>query len=102
MTEVDIEQDQSTDTDEETKEPSMYKVILLNDDYTPMDFVVMILMHIFNKSEQEAVTIMLSVHKGGSGVAGIYSRDVAETKSTLVHTLAKEAGYPLASIVEEE
>ncbi len=98
----DIDVIEKTDTDEEIKEPSMYKVILLNDDYTPMDFVVMILMHIFNKSGEEATMIMLSVHKSGSGVAGVYSKDVAETKSALVQSLGREAGFPLATTIEEE
>lgn len=98
----DIDVIEKTDTDEEVKEPSMFKVVLLNDDYTPMDFVVMVLMHVFSKPAEEATVIMMSVHKSGSGIAGIYSKDIAETKSNLVHSLAKEAGFPLATIVEEE
>lgn len=77
------------------KPPARYQVILLNDDFTGMEFVVMILMKIFQKKEEEAFQIMLDIHKKGSGVAGTYSKDIAETKVHLTHTQAREAGYPL-------
>ena len=89
-------------TREETrvKEPPMYKVILLNDDYTTMEFVVMILETVFLKSAADAQTIMLSVHEKGSGIAGIYSREIAETKVVTVHHYAKQNEYPLKCVME--
>ena len=91
-----------TDIDEDIKEPSMYKVLLLNDDYTSMEFVVMVLIHVFNKSQEEATMIMLKVHNQGSGLAGVYSREIAETKVSLVHSLARENQFPLKATIEEE
>ena len=88
--------------DVELKEPSMYKVLLLNDDYTPMDFVVSILMRYFNKDKAMAKKIMLNVHRQGKGLCGIYTYEIAETKSTLVQTEARENQYPLRCIMEEE
>lgn len=82
-------------------EPPMFKVILLNDDYTPMDFVVMILMGVFHKDRTEAEKIMLQVHNEGSGLCGIYPHDVAETKVTAVECLADESRYPLRCVMEE-
>ena len=86
----------------ETKEPSMYKVVLLNDDYTSMDFVVMILKQVFHKSPAESQRIMLAVHEQGSGVAGLYTRDIAETKIAVVHQLAQQNEFPLRCILEQE
>lgn len=86
----------------QTKEPSSYKVLLLNDDYTPMDFVVFVLKTFFNHDETMAHKIMLDVHQKGSGVAGIYTFEVAETKSYQVNQLAKANQYPLKSIIEED
>lgn len=86
----------------DTKEPSMYKVILLNDDYTSMEFVVMVLQQVFLKSIEESQRIMLEVHQNGSGIAGIYTRDIAETKSTIVHQLAQHNQYPLKCRLERE
>lgn len=97
-----IEKEPTTDVDEETKEPSMYRVILLNDDFTPMEFVVLILMEVFKKSPQEAELIMMQAHKTGSAQAGVYSKDVAETKVNIVSSLSKEAGFPLKAVIEEE
>lgn len=92
------------DTDDETssevKEPPLYKVILLNDDYTTMDFVVHILETIFGKGPLEATAIMLSVHKNGSGIAGVYPYDIAETKSYEVNEAAKAEGFPLKCRIE--
>ncbi len=85
-----------------TKRPERYKVLLYNDDYTPMDFVVNVLVEIFGKSPAAATQIMLQVHKGGLGVAGVYVREVAETKVSVVHRAAEERGYPLRSGVEKE
>ena len=84
-----------------TSEPSMYKVILLNDDYTSMDFVVHILETVFRKSPTESQEIMLSVHQSGSGVAGIYTKEVAETKIELTHHIARQHEYPLSCTMEE-
>lgn len=85
-----------------TRRPPMYKVILVNDDYTPMDFVVMVLEHIFRRSHDEALSIMLEVHHHGSGIAGIYTRDVAETKIAQVAEYARINEYPLQCTLEPE
>ncbi len=83
-------------------EPPMFKVILLNDDYTPMDFVVSILQNVFHKSPGDAESIMLSVHNNGSAVCGIYPYEIAETKVARVARLAADAGHPLRCTMEEE
>lgn len=83
-------------------EPKQYKVLLLNDDYTSMDFVVEVLMNIFHKSYSEAETIMLEVHRKDRGLCGVYTYEVAETKVMQVGKLAKEQGYPLKAMMEEE
>ena len=85
-----------------TKRPPMYKVILLNDDFTPMDFVVMVLEQIFRKPHQEALNVMLEVHQKGAGLAGIYTRDVAETKVDQVIEYARINDYPLQCTLEQE
>lgn len=82
--------------------PSMYKVILLNDDYTTMDFVIHVLKSCFNKSEAEAHKIMLSVHQTGKGVCGIYPYGVAETKISQVQDLAQQNEMPLRCTMEKE
>jgi ATP-dependent Clp protease adaptor protein ClpS len=82
--------------------PRRYKVIFHNDDYTTMEFVVLVLMKFFHKSETEATHIMLSVHHKGYGVAGLYTKDVAETKVAEVHDFAKEYGMPLRLTAEPE
>ena len=84
----------------DTKEPSFFKVLLHNDDYTSMEFVVSILEKIFNKSTIEATRIMLDVHRQGVGVCGVYTYEVAETKVETVHTLAAENGFPLRCTME--
>lgn len=86
----------------ETEEPSFYKVLLLNDDYTPMDFVVYVLKTFFKHDDKSAEKIMLDVHKLGSGVAGVYTFEVAETKALQVNQFAKSNKYPLKCIVEED
>lgn len=83
------------------QEPSMYKVILLNDDFTPMDFVVHILSKFFAKTNEEATTIMLQVHHQGSGVAGVYSHEIAETKVYLVNDYSKKNKHPLKCVMEK-
>ena len=84
------------------KAPPLFKVILLNDDYTPMEFVVDILEQIFERSPSAATRIMLEIHNGGLGVAGVYVLEVAETKVAQVHRAAEERGYPLRAGVEKE
>jgi ATP-dependent Clp protease adaptor protein ClpS len=91
----------SDDVQEIIKEPSMFKVLLLNDDYTTMDFVVEILMNVFGKSFEAATEIMLNVHRKGSGVCGIFPLEIAETKIDTVHSLAREKGFPLRCALEE-
>jgi ATP-dependent Clp protease adaptor protein ClpS len=85
-----------------TKRPPLYKCILLNDDYTPMEFVVEILKEIFHKPHAEATRIMLHVHQNGMGVAGIYPYEIAETKVRTVEELARESQYPLKCVLEKE
>jgi ATP-dependent Clp protease adaptor protein ClpS len=87
---------------EELKEPKMYKVVLLNDDYTTMDFVVMVLMVIFHKSLEEAQKLMLKIHKSGKAVCGVYTFEVAETKVAQVDVMAEKHQYPLRCTLEEE
>ncbi len=82
-------------------EPTLYKVILLNDDYSTMDFVIHVLEDVFQKSPAEAYRIMMQVHQLGSGVAGIYPWEVAETKVETVSAMAKKAGFPLRAVTEE-
>ena len=89
------------DIQETTKEPSMFKVLLLNDDYTTMEFVVEILILVFAKSLDSATEIMLNVHHKGIGVCGIYPLEIAETKVEAVHSLARERGFPLRCALEE-
>ena len=85
----------------EVEIPKQYKVILLNDDYTPMDFVVSVLETIFQRSPAEAVRIMLQVHNQGAGLCGVYSKQIAETKLALVHQRARGEGHPLKCAMEE-
>ena len=85
-----------------TKRPPFFKVVLLNDDYTPMDFVVYILKDVFRKSHEEAVSTMLEIHQKGAGIGGVFTRDVAETKAELVITMARRNEYPLQCRVEKE
>ena len=85
----------------ETKEPPLYGVVLLNDDYTPMQFVVDILESVFEKMPAEAHRIMMQVHLNGRGIAGVYPWEVAETKADKVASLASGAGHPLRATVEE-
>ena len=88
------------DSRTKTKKPSMYKVIMLNDDYTPMEFVVEVLEHFFSLTREKATQVMLAVHTQGKGVCGIYTKDVAETKSELVNQAARDNGHPLLCEVE--
>jgi len=90
-----------SETREKITEPPMYRVLLHNDDYTTMEFVVEILMNVFHKSIEDATRIMLNVHKTGHGVCGVYTFEIAETKVETVHELARERGFPLKSSIEK-
>lgn len=84
-----------------TKPPPMYKVMILNDDYTPMDFVVIVLQKFFSLTREKATQIMLKVHREGMGVCGVYSKDVAATKVDQVRSYAKQHQHPLQCLMEE-
>lgn len=86
----------------EVQEPSFYKVILLNDDFTPMDFVTHVLQKFFNKNPEEAKKVMMDVHNQGQGVAGVFSFEVAETKVFLTNNLSKQNKYPLKCTMEKD
>ena len=92
----------ATKTKPATKKPSLYKVLLLNDDYTPMDFVVQVLEAFFNKSREEATRIMLHVHRKGVGLCGVFTYEVAETKVSQVMAAARQAQHPLQCTMEKE
>ena len=89
------------DTKPKTKKPSMFKVILLNDDYTPMEFVVTVLEKYFNKKQEEATQIMLHLHKNGVGICGIYTYEVAETKCKVVLNFSRKNEHPLQCSIEK-
>lgn len=91
-----------TKTRPKTKRPSLYKVLLLNDDYTPMEFVVLILERFFNKNREEAVEIMLHVHRSGVGICGVFTYEVAETKVAQVIEFARRHQHPLQCTMEKE
>ena len=91
-----------TKTRPKTKKPSLYKVLLLNDDYTPMEFVVHILEKFFNKAREEAVQIMLHVHRHGVGICGVFTYEVAETKVAQVIEFARRHQHPLQCTMEKE
>jgi|TARA_B110000014_G_scaffold263871_1_gene262186 ATP-dependent Clp protease adaptor protein ClpS len=84
-----------------TKKPNLYRVIILNDDYTPMEFVIFILQSFFGMDKDKATQIMLAVHTNGKGVCGIFTKEVAETKSQQINNFAKENEHPLVTDVEE-
>lgn len=87
--------------DPEVKRPSLYRVVLLNDDYTPMEFVVHILEQFFALNREKATQVMLAVHTQGKGVCGVYTKDIAETKAALVNDYSRENQHPLLCEVEE-
>ena len=104
---TDIEGEPNTDpvedvllADPELKKPQMYAVVMYNDDYTPMEFVVDVLQNHFKHSLDSAINIMLAIHQQGKGIAGIYPKDIAETKAQTVNREARQAGYPLLSQIE--
>ena len=92
----------ATRTERRVARPRRFKVILFNDDYTPMEFVVAVLESVFGKSPAEATQIMLHVHRNGAGVAGVYVLELAETKVATVHRMAEERGHPLRAGTEPE
>jgi ATP-dependent Clp protease adaptor protein ClpS len=98
----DTREDGQTATKPKVEHPKMYKVLLHNDDYTTMEFVTEVLMNVFRKSRVEATRIMLSVHRSGKGVAGVYTREIAEAKSGQAMDLARSSGYPLLVTTEPE
>ena len=100
--EHDLDRDIAVQTEKKLKRPSLFKVLLHNDDYTTKEFVVQILEYVFNKDNTEAVQIMLHVHRNGIGVAGVYPYEVAETKVQTVEGLARQYEYPLKCSIEEE
>jgi ATP-dependent Clp protease adaptor protein ClpS len=89
-------------TEQETRKPRLYKVLLHNDHYTTMEFVVDVLRSVFHRSESDATAIMLHIHRNGVGVAGVYTREIAETKAAKVTALAQEAEFPLLCTLEPE
>ncbi len=97
----DPHEDLESNVEEDLQEPPMFKVLLHNDDYTTMEFVVEILEKVFHKSTAEATQIMLHVHRNGVGVCGVYPEEVAETKVEMVHHLARKNGFPLKCTMEE-
>ncbi len=97
-----LEEDVISETKDDIDEPPMYKVLLHNDDYTTMEFVVEILMFVFKKSSEEAVKIMLNVHHKGVGICGVYPYEVSETKVKTVDALARENDFPLKCTMEKE
>ena len=96
--EIEIELEDELDL----QEPKKYKVFLLNDDYSTMDFVIDILTRIFRKSTDEASTIMLNIHNNGREVCGVYTHEIAATKVAQVKTISREKGFPLKAVMEEE
>ena len=102
MTQHQTDEQLSSRTPDETREPHMFRVLLHNDDYTTMEFVVEVLMYVFNKSPESAAKIMMDVHKQGIGECGVYTHEVAETKVDTVHNLARESGFPLRCTMEQE
>lgn len=96
------EDDLLTLPDQKLAKPNLYKVVLNNDDYTPMEFVIHVLQKFFRKNETEAVQIMLLVHKTGKGIAGVFPLSIAETKVKQVNDFSKQHGFPLLTTLERE
>lgn len=96
------EGDVATETEKKVKRPHLYKVLLHNDDYTTMEFVIEVLKDVFHHSESDAMAIMLHVHQRGVGVAGVFSYEIAETKANKVMRLARDRQYPLRCSVEPD
>jgi ATP-dependent Clp protease adaptor protein ClpS len=98
----DPEGDVATQERAKVVRPKRFKVLLYNDDYTPMEFVVAMLEQVFNKGPAEATQLMLQIHRGGFGVAGVFVLEIAETKVSTVHRIAEDRGHPLRAGMEEE
>ncbi len=94
--------DESVEVSLEIQEPDMYHVLLHNDDYTSMDFVVEILMKVFHKNLQDAETIMIMIHEKGSAICGLYSYEIAQTKAQQVKKLARQNEFPLLATIEKD
>ncbi len=95
-----LEGDVAVHVEDELKMPRLYRVLLHNDNYTTMEFVILILVDIFQKSAEEAASVMLSVHEKGIGVCGVYPKEIAETRMLRVHSRARKAGFPLLCTME--
>ena len=104
MSDKDLSWDNQTlvfqETQDELKEPSMYKVLIINDDFTPMDFVIDVLVRFFRMNEEQATQVMLHVHTRGKGLCGIFTHEIAETKMLLVNQYAKDNSHPLLCVME--
>lgn len=92
----------STDQNTDVKQPPKYKVVIHNDDDTPVDFVIHVLQRVFHHTPEAAAQLTMEIHKAGKGVAGVYTREVAETKAALTVMLASKKQYPLLSTIEQE
>src|SRR5690625_4584393 len=99
-TEIERDGNVVLEREKELAKPPMYQVVMLNDDYTPMDFVVNVLVQVFNKTLSEAERIMLKVHYEGRGICGVYPYDIAETRVEMVHQLARSREHPLKCVME--
>ncbi|HMK43639.1 MAG TPA: ATP-dependent Clp protease adapter ClpS [Dissulfurispiraceae bacterium] len=95
-------EESGSQTREIVHEPPLYQVVLLNDDYTTMDFVIHVLETVFHKAPAEAMRIMLHVHKNGKGMCGLFPMEIAEMKVSAVHALAREHRFPLKCVMEKE
>jgi len=102
MAEPDTIVKKKTKTKEKIEPPKMYMVILLNDDFTTMEFVVYVIQKVFRKTEDEAASIMLDVHEKGKGVCGVFTLEIAETKAAEVAQEARKEGHPLLAVLEQE
>lgn len=98
----DLDADIAVKTRPKTARPPLYKVIILNDDFTPMEFVVQVLQHVFRMDTEQAMALMLTVHQQGLAVVGVFSYEIAETKVTQVLDLARRGQHPLQCIMEKE
>lgn len=101
MSNTDIATEEKTTTHERIQEPPLYQVLLHNDDYTTMEFVIEILMVVFNRSMEDATHIMMNVHKNGVGICGVYPYEIAETKVEIVEVLARSSDFPLKCSMEK-
>ena len=101
MSNTDIATEEKTTTHERVQEPPLYQVLLHNDDYTTMEFVIEILMVVFNRSMEDATRIMMNVHKNGVGICGVYPYEIAETKVEIVEVLARSSDFPLKCSMEK-